>query len=291
MKTFFSYFENFAFKALKFDDRASPLEYWCVMPVIWLLIIAMIPGDARTFWNFLLSREIPPLNPFYYESFMLFVVTLIPRLSLTVRRLHDSGKSGKWAKLPYISVVSGIYLSLGVLSAMASMGGGLGNSMTVFAIGISMVMGNAESAWSAIFASAAVLNAMGWDAIIAILSELSGPAQKIDIQQGIQAASRGAKTEPSLMLVMLIMVALPFVTAMLHLFFMISPSKPDYDRAGSAPMTMASLRQKGETSANPFAGYKYLYERSAEQDAAHKAAAKDEIKSLYQQRVLGLQQP
>jgi len=289
MKKILSYFENFAFKALKFDDRASPLEYWCVMPVIWLLIIAMIPGDARTFWNFLLVREVPPLNPFYYESFMLFVVTLIPRLSLTVRRLHDSGKSGKWAKLPYISIISGIYLTFGLLTTMATMGGGLGNSMTVFAIGMSIVMGNAESAWSAIFASAAVLNAMGWDAIIAILSELSGPAQNIDIQQGLQAAGRGAKTEPSLMIVMLIMVAMPFVTAMLHLFFMLSPTKPDNGLGSSAPMSFSSLRQKGETSENPFAGYKYLYERSPEQDAAHKAAAKNEIKSLYQQRVLGLQ--
>ena len=51
----------------------------------------------------------------------------------------------------------------------------------------------------------------------------------------------------------------------------------------------ASLRKIGETSDNPFAGYKYLYERSPEQEAAKKEADKEAIRSLYQQRVLGRQ--
>jgi uncharacterized membrane protein YhaH (DUF805 family) len=290
MGKFFSYFENFAFKAFKFDDRATPLEYWAVMPVIWLLILAMVPGDARAFWGFLLAREIPPLNPFYYESLMLFAVTFIPRLALTVRRLHDSGKSWKWAKLPFISFFSSIYLILGLLTVMAEMGGGggsLSRNYSMIAVFKSMFSGNADSAWNAIFSSAAVLNAMGWDAVIAILAEISKPVAKIDIQTTLNAAQHSMKSDPSLIILAVVMISAPFVTALLHLFFMVLPTRQDDGLESAAPMSFSSLRKKGETSANPFEGYKYLYEKSPEQEAAHKMRAKQEIRSLYQQRVLG----
>ena len=219
---------------------------------------------------------------------MLFFVTFIPRLSLTVRRLHDSGKSGKWAKLPYVSLISGIYLVLAMLTALASMGGGtFGQTFSIFANGASFILGNVDSVWNAIFASAAVLNAMGWDAVFAVLSELTPPVQRIDLQQTLSTARQGMKTDPTLIIFVIAAIAAPFVTAMLHLFFMISPTKPDRGLGSDAPMSFSSLRKQGDTSKNPFAGYKYLYEKTPEQDAAQKMRDKQEIRSLYRQRVLG----
>ena len=296
---FLSYFENFAFKAFKFDDRASPLEYWCVMPVIWILIIAMIPGDARAFWNFLLAKEIPPLNPFYYESIMLFVITIIPRLSLTVRRLHDSGKSGKWAKLPFVAVSSGFILVLGLGSAILISNEGLAEpsqtvdqfgAMAVVGVSVALETASFESTWGSIFAVAAILNAIGWDAIWSLFAEMQASVPTPDVAGGISNIAKNMQKDPiltsNMLLVMVVLIATPFVAIMVHFFFMITPPELDENSFGAGKRKHKTLTE-GPKSANPFAGYKYLYEKSPEQHAAHKAAAQREIRSLYQQRVLG----
>lgn len=290
MKKFFSFFENFAFKAMKFDDRASPLEYWCVMPVIWLLILVMVPGDAHAFWGFLLAREVPPLNPFYYESLMLFIITFIPRLSLTVRRLHDSGKSGKWAKLPFVAVSSGLVLILGLGSAILTSNVG-GDAGAMAAVGMGMAFGgvDSDSIWNSIFAVAAILNAIGWDAIWALFAEMQANVPAPDVAGGISNIAKEMQKEPALtstmLLVMVVMIATPFVAIMLHFFFMISPSELDENSFGPGKRKHKTLVE-GPKSANPFAGYKYLYERSPEQEAQLRINQKEEIRSLYQTRVL-----
>ena len=297
MKSVFTAFESFAFKSFDFSGRASLLEYWIVMPTIWALILFLGYGDIVEFWGFLLAREVPPLNPLYWDAVVVFGLTIIPRLTLTVRRLHDSGQSGRWAKLPFISLISGIVLVLGIFSAIATTntaGNQLGGQLTIFAIFAAMTFGAAESAWDVIFATAAILNAIGWDAIIAMLSELTTPTDQMNINRGISNAAQSAQELPievgSMLVVVIIMIGTPFVTAFLHLFFMMSPGKPDHALDKTGPIAGASLRRKGEVSDNPFAGYRYLYAKSPEQEAAQKLAAKQEIKSLYQQRVLGQQQ-
>lgn len=296
MKKIGSAFENFAFKAFDFSGRATLLEYWLLIPLIWALILFLAWGDAVEIWGFLLQRQVPPLNPLYWDSFVVFFITLIPRISLTVRRLHDSGKSGKWVKLPGIAVMSSVVLTVGIFSAMASsdaMGSTAGNGLSMIAILMAVAFGAADSAWNVIFATAAAANALGWDAIIALLSEMTTPAEQLDVRQGVSNFAGNFKDAPaeggSILLIGLVMLATPFVAAFLHIFFMISPTKPDHELDSSTPIAGASLRQKGDISDNPFAGYKYLYDKSPEQEAAHKEAAKREIKSLYQQRVLGQQ--
>lgn len=296
MKQIGQAFENFAFKAFDFNGRASLLEYWVVMPTIWAVIIFLAVGDAQEFWGMLLARQVPPLNPLYWDAILVFLLTLIPRLSLTVRRLHDCGKSGKWAKLPYVCLISSFWLVLGFGSAVLTSNIGSHNEQTMAALSLFAIFAfsSFESAWDAIFGVAAVMNAMGLDAIIAVLAEVFAPAENINVNRGFNNAVDGLQSKPvegaTLAALFIVLVATPFVTAMLHLFFMISPPVPEDERLGAMKMTGASLRRKGEVSANPFEGYKYLYERSPEQEAADKEAAKEEIRSLYQQRVLG-QQP
>ena len=296
MRKIGSAFENFAFKAFDFSGRATLLEYWLLMPLIWGFIFFLAWGDAVEIWDFLLKRQVPPLNPLYWDSIVVFFITLIPRISLTVRRLHDSGKSGKWVKLPGIAVVSSLVLTIGIFSAMAStnaMGSSTGNELSMVAIVMAIAFGAGDSAWDVIFATAAAANALGWDAIIALLSEMTAPKEQIHISQGLSNLADGVRNAPTqeapILLIGIVMMATPFVAAFLHIFFMISPTKPDHDLDSSTPIAGATLRKKGDTSDNPFAGYKYLYDKSPEQEAAHKEAAKQEIKSLYQQRVLGQQ--
>lgn len=297
MKKIGSAFENFAFKAFDFSGRATLLEYWLLMPLVWALILFLTSGDLTEMWDFLLRREIPPLNPLYWDGLVVFLLTLIPRMSLTMRRLHDSGKSGKWAKLPFVTVTSGIVLVLGIFSAMATtnaMGGNTSMDLTVIAIFMAIIVGSLDSAWDAIFVTAQAANALGWDAFIALLAEMFAPAQQVNIAQGAANVGDSLRRDPgaeggAVLVMAIALIATPFVSGFLHVFFMISPSKPDHELDSAAPLAGASLRQKGEVSDDPFAGYRYLYAKTPDQEAAQKDAAKQEINSLYQQRVLGQQ--
>lgn len=290
--------ENFAFKAFDFSGRATLLDYWTVMPLVWALIAFLFYGDVMEGWGMLLARQIPPLNPLYWGSILVFVLTFIPRLSLTVRRLHDSSKSGKWVKLPFLALSSSVVLFLGLMSAMitsgfANGGSGVAEGLGAMAFVMAFAFGSLDNISDTVFASVAVMNAMGWESIIALLSELTTPAQQINVSTGIANIGNDLKEAPAetgvTLLVLLALTAAPFVCVFLHMFFMISPAKPDHDLNGSAPMSGASLRKQGVSSDNPFAGYKHLYEKTPEQKAAAQATAKEEIKSLYQNRVLGSQ--
>jgi uncharacterized membrane protein YhaH (DUF805 family) len=288
MKEVGAAFENFAFKAFDFNGRATRLEYWLIMPLLWGFIIFLFVGDVKEFWDFLLQRRVPPMNPLYWDSIVVFFLTLIPRMSLTVRRLHDSGKSGKWVKLPFTTVVTSFWLVLGLGIALLTLNGpGQEIGIMVLLMGVfgSSLLGSADiSVWSALFSAAAAANAIGWDAIWEIMSNLMPAQADIDINRGV---SNAAQSDPAMLMIGALIVSLPFITGFLHLFFMISPTLPDHALDRHGPISGASLRRQGDVSDNPFAGYKYLYPKSEEQEAAHKAAAKEEIRSLYQQRVLG----
>ncbi len=299
--------ENFAFKAFDFNGRATLLEYWLMMPLVWGFIIFLFVGDVVELWGFLLAREVPPFNPLYWDSLLVFFLTLIPRMSLTVRRLHDSGKSGKWVKLPFTTVTSGFVacVVIGIALATTNLTSGMsaqeandasalaGLGMVAFIWGLTNMDGG--DTWPAIFATAAMINAIGFDAILHMAAEIFAPPSNASLAAGASNFANGVQSNPgeglALMLIPIFLVATPFVTGFLHVFFMISPSKPDHDLDNHVAMSGASLRRKGDVSDNPFAGYKYLYAKSPEQEEAAKAKAKEEIKSLYQQRVLGGGQP
>jgi hypothetical protein len=106
---------------------------------------------------------------------------------------------------------------------------------------------------------------------------------------GFSSIAKGMQKDPALttgmLLVMVIMIATPFVAIMLHFFFMLSPSELDENSFGAGKRKHKTLVE-GPKSANPFAGYKYLYERSPEQEAQLRVSQKEEIRSLYRSRVL-----
>ncbi|MGC1494779.1 MAG: DUF805 domain-containing protein [Sulfitobacter sp.] len=287
-----SYFENFAFNALTFKGRASPMEYWCVMPVIWVLIIAMIPDDAREFWDFLIRRQVPPLNPLYYESVTLFLLTFMPRLSLTVRRLHDSGKSGKWAKLPFIAVGCICVLAFGFGSALLSanaVGGGAATPLAIAGRHTAFYSGHSSGLWSSIFSLATILNALGSDAIMALLAELQSGSPKLAQDAGVSKLADDILNNPTrttgMMVFLVIMIVTPALAGFAHLVMMLSPSQLTENHYGPGKRKHKTLLD-GPTSANPFAAYKHLNDRCPKQEAQRKSTHKEEIRSIYQSRVL-----
>ena len=92
---------NWYLKALKnyvnFQGRARRKEYW--MFVLFNIIISLILTVVE------LSANIDPLLTGLYSLFI-----LLPSLAITVRRLHDTGKSGWWILISLIPIVGSIIL-------------------------------------------------------------------------------------------------------------------------------------------------------------------------------------
>ena len=95
-------------KYATFTGRARRSEYW------WFALVYGLVGIFFNFigMSFLLSGEMSESNPMYFMFLMLeFIVgigLLLPALSVSVRRLHDIGKSGwniLWGIIPIIGAI------------------------------------------------------------------------------------------------------------------------------------------------------------------------------------------
>ncbi|HNU09403.1 MAG TPA: DUF805 domain-containing protein, partial [Pyrinomonadaceae bacterium] len=98
---------NWYFAALNkyadFSGRARRREYWTFTIVNVVLIIVGVIVDN-------VVGTIVFDGPFGYLSLAIIIATIIPGLAVTVRRLHDSGKSGWYYLLSFIPYAGGILM-------------------------------------------------------------------------------------------------------------------------------------------------------------------------------------
>lgn len=80
-----------------FEGRARRKEYW--MFVLINVIISIVLTIVET---------ITDIAPFLTVLYSLFV--LLPSLAVTVRRLHDTGRSGWWVLISLIPLIGSIVL-------------------------------------------------------------------------------------------------------------------------------------------------------------------------------------
>jgi uncharacterized membrane protein YhaH (DUF805 family) len=87
-----------------FSGRARRKEYW--MFVLFQIIIAFVLGITAALCSSIeaLSYSILILLGIY------FLGTLIPTIAVTVRRLHDTGKSGWWYLISFLPYIGGFIL-------------------------------------------------------------------------------------------------------------------------------------------------------------------------------------
>ena len=104
-------------KGVTFTGRASQSEYWW-----WLFLVGLI--DLAYGGTMYLAHP-PFLTTATLGRALLWVVVLVPTMAVTVRRLHDTGWSGRWAALHIPMVVFSLHaLATGPeLSAAASVPG------------------------------------------------------------------------------------------------------------------------------------------------------------------------
>ena len=104
------------FKCLKqyadFSGRARRKEYWWFMLINFIIGFALMLGlmipMVKMGFNAAASgaEDIDEMkNPFMYIYIIYYFAVLIPSIAVTVRRLHDIGKSGYWAIFIYGSAL------------------------------------------------------------------------------------------------------------------------------------------------------------------------------------------
>ena len=93
-------------KCAHFDGRSRRKEFWIFELVNILLMLALFVGGYAAF-----GTNVHPdgVQAALYFPFALYVlVSILPSLSVTVRRLHDTGKSGWMILLCLIPIIGGI---------------------------------------------------------------------------------------------------------------------------------------------------------------------------------------
>jgi uncharacterized membrane protein YhaH (DUF805 family) len=89
-------------KYVDFHGRARRSEYWWwVVFIIVVVLILRIAGGIIMGWD---SGAGGLLSGLFY------LATLLPGLAVSVRRLHDTDRSGWWLLLGFIPIVGGLVL-------------------------------------------------------------------------------------------------------------------------------------------------------------------------------------
>lgn len=91
--------------SFKFSGRATRSEFWWFFLVVFLIGLVTVTLDAMTVYNVVLTEgeeAILSMSPFDFYSVWVSLLTTIPYLSLSIRRLHDAGFSGFWWLLSFV---------------------------------------------------------------------------------------------------------------------------------------------------------------------------------------------
>jgi uncharacterized membrane protein YhaH (DUF805 family) len=92
-------------KYAEFGGRARRQEYWTYMPLTLLIGVVLAAADEVTGLNEA-TGGLGPLRALYA------LAVLIPGLAVSVRRLHDIGRSGWWLLMAFLPLVGPVILML-----------------------------------------------------------------------------------------------------------------------------------------------------------------------------------
>ncbi|MEM9777167.1 MAG: DUF805 domain-containing protein [Chloroflexota bacterium] len=100
MRRYFDAIQNY----FNFRGRASRADYWFFVLFNFLVSILVMFVDVAVFGLEAMAEE--GAFPLFSVLYSLFII--IPRFSLSVRRLHDTGRSGFWLLINLIPILGQI---------------------------------------------------------------------------------------------------------------------------------------------------------------------------------------
>jgi uncharacterized membrane protein YhaH (DUF805 family) len=89
MKHYINYWKNF----YDFQGRSTRTEYWLAILFTFLIVVAIFIFEES---QGMLGRD----SVYGPISIVWTILNIIPNFAITVRRLHDAGKSGGWVFIP-----------------------------------------------------------------------------------------------------------------------------------------------------------------------------------------------
>lgn len=87
-------------KYFVFQGRSCLKEFW------WFTLFDLIINTTILFLGVFIAEYLPFLSWFAVLGIIAYIVTFIPKISLTIRRMHDIGMSGWWVLLRFIPIIS-----------------------------------------------------------------------------------------------------------------------------------------------------------------------------------------
>lgn len=98
-----SYFDGML-RYFEISGRSTRMQYWMFALIQLLLTVGAVSIDYQT-GGF---RDLG--NPQPTATLFIGIVHIVPAFTLTIRRLHDIGRSGWWYFLPLVPIVGAIIL-------------------------------------------------------------------------------------------------------------------------------------------------------------------------------------
>lgn len=141
----------------KFSGTASKSEFWYFFLFLWILgqvinVVDMVVNPAvKQSFAYSDSETLPTLdqllNMLPWVSIVVSLVTFLPNLSITYRRIQDGGRSGKLAFLQFIPLFFVIALLFTAFSSLNTLSSPTSSDSEVLGIALTML---AELALTAI---------------------------------------------------------------------------------------------------------------------------------------------
>ena len=94
----------------QFSGRAGRREFWLFMLVHYIIGAVLSAVDFMVFFGGSIDRILDEAFPLFPITTIYGLLVLIPGLALSVRRLHDIGRSGWWLLIYFVPIIGFVVL-------------------------------------------------------------------------------------------------------------------------------------------------------------------------------------
>ncbi|WP_421759487.1 DUF805 domain-containing protein [Devosia sp.] len=88
----------------EFSGRTSRTQYWMFQLTMTALIVGAVLAEAK------LTGRVPRAEDMGFPTLFAVIFHTVPSITVTVRRLHDSGRSGWWYLIGMVPLIGSIWL-------------------------------------------------------------------------------------------------------------------------------------------------------------------------------------